>query len=1100
MSAKINKRILSSALGCLIGYARGICGVLALFASFTGWALSETIDGVTWYYTVSDGSATITGATSVRRDITIPSQLGGCDVTRIANEAFRYDDLSGLVIPDTVIDIGTSAFRNCSYLKYVVIGKGVKYIGNSAFLDCGNLVDVTLPEGVETLDNFAFSKSSITNIVLPNSVTSIGSSAFRDCDDMTSVTIGSGLTRMGSYAFYDCDSLKRIVFKGDRPDTIGGDVFYGVHPQCSAYVNRYSSGWYMSIPGTWNGIAINYFSYTVRFDANGGVSAITSLSIEYGKSIGALPEPTRKSGEYSSFLGWFTESDGGSLVSDHFIVTSDMTVYAHWTPVWKYDVQNGKVTVTGYSPANGAVEIPSEIEGCPVVNIAPDAFRDSTAMTKITIPSCVTNIGASAFYGCNGLTAVHISDLTAWCGISFGDNKANPLCYAHDLYLNGSLITELIIPDDIMCIKPFAFSACTNFVSVDLGNKITNIQNQAFRSCNNLSNISFPDSVVSIGLAVFYGCDGLTSVTIPDNVKEIGPSPFCACHGLTNITVSAGNANYQSVEGLLLSKDGKTLVQGLDSIVAIPECVECIGDYAFYGCDFARITIPDGITSINEFAFGICMNLQEVIFDGNAPVFGASVFYNVPYSCRAYVKRLSTGWGTPIPRSWKGIMLDYDNIRHEVVLDPNGGTCETSSLSVLEGLSIGVLPEPTRDNAVFLGWFTEAEGGDEINESMVVAAPMTIYAHWLTEVKKPVIAADGKTVFRTDSCEVSITCATENSTIYYTDDGTTPKIHELYLYSGPITVTDTTTFKAVAVVGGLKSKYETVTITKKPLTLEEVLDVGDSVSVATDKTNPWNPIFDDSAMIGDSTARSAAIGNRTETWISGTVSGVGTMTFWCKTSCEHDENNTFSWDRLMVYTNDVEITDWRMDGEMDWTERKLTFNGGENTVKWVYYKDKSDAAGADCAWVDGVVWVPTSADVIIDVGGGKSVAVPAEWIDRYTDIVTAAGGDRAVALMRTAANGRKVWECFMLGVDPTKADDDFKITCFWMDGNMPKFEFNHTTDGSGNSFLPNVKPLGKAQLSDKWWYVPEGGNPAFRFFTVEVVPPGCEESEMCVAP
>ena len=54
----------------------------------------------------------------------------------------------------------------------------------------------------------------------------------------------------------------------------------------------------------------------------------------------------------------------------------------------------------------------------------------------------------------------------------------------------------------------------------------------------------------------------------------------------------------------------------------------------------------------------------------------------------------------------------------------------------------------------------------------------------------------------------------------------------------------------------------------------------------------------------------------------------------------------------------------------------------------------------------------------------------------------------------------------MLGVDPTKADDDFKITRFWMDGGKPMFEFSHSTDGAGNSFTPRIKTKGKAKLSD----------------------------------
>ena len=74
----------------------------------------------------------------------------------------------------------------------------------------------------------------------------------------------------------------------------------------------------------------------------------------------------------------------------------------------------------------------------------------------------------------------------------------------------------------------------------------------------------------------------------------------------------------------------------------------------------------------------------------------------------------------------------------------------------------------------------------------------------------------------------------------------------------------------------------------------------------------------------------------------------------------------------------------------------------------------------------------------------------------------------------------------MLGVDPTKADDDFKITRFWMEGGKPMFEFSHSVDGVGNSFASRIKVRGKAELADGWSDVPEGGNSTFRFFTVEV--------------
>ena len=67
---------------------------------------------------------------------------------------------------------------------------------------------------------------------------------------------------------------------------------------------------------------------------------------------------------------------------------------------------------------------------------------------------------------------------------------------------------------------------------------------------------------------------------------------------------------------------------------------------------------------------------------------------------------------------------------------------------------------------------------------------------------------------------MSIECATEGAAIYYTDDGTTPRLNDDYLYTGPFTITDTTSIKAVAVLPGLKSQYVTTTIEKNLLIVE----------------------------------------------------------------------------------------------------------------------------------------------------------------------------------------------------------------------------------------------------------------------------------------
>jgi hypothetical protein len=91
-----------------------------------------------------------------------------------------------------------------------------------------------------------------------------------------------------------------------------------------------------------------------------------------------------------------------------------------------------------------------------------------------------------------------------------------------------------------------------------------------------------------------------------------------------------------------------------------------------------------------------------------------------------------------------------------------------------------------------------------------------------------------------------------------------------------------------------------------------------------------------------------------------------------------------------------------------------------------------------------------------------------------------------------AANGRTEAECYALGINPEDPNDDLRITDFKMEDGKPVIKLNHTEDGSGNSFLPRVKTLGKADLSDateEWRVVPEEGDQTMRFFKIDVEMP-----------
>ena len=468
---------------------------------------------------------------------------------------------------------------------------------------------------------------------------------------------------------------------------------------------------------------------------------------------------------------------------------------------------------------------------------------------------------------------------------------------------------------------------CSGLTSVIIPDSVTSIGSSAFSGTSFYD--SLPDGFVILG-SVLCGMKGAcpSVVEIPDGVSSISGRAFYNCSGLTSVT--------------------------------IPNSVASIGSEAFYGCRrLTSVTIPDSVTSIGNFAFYNCSALTSITFDGDRPTVSSSAFYNLAPDCCAYVRRASSGWRVEIPGRWNGIAIDY--VHYDVRLDANGGMCDVVELSVADGAEIGELPVPTKDGAEFYGWFTDRAGGERVSASTVILEGTTLYAHWLTEVDTPVVSTSGGSIFRQDSCEVTISCATEGAVIYFTDDGSTPKRNDDYLYTGPITITDTTTFKVIAVYGSLKSDYVTATITKQGLTIEEALDAGEGVVFATDAAIPWKPVLDSAAKVGDATVKSGAIGDRASTWLSATVEGAGTMTFWCKTSCEHDEDDMFTWDRLMIYTNDVEIVEWHMDGETDWTEMTLSFDGGANTIKWVYYKDRTGADGEDCAWVDAMTWTPSAA-------------------------------------------------------------------------------------------------------------------------------------------
>ncbi|MBU5461982.1 leucine-rich repeat protein [Lachnoclostridium sp. MSJ-17] len=292
-----------------------------------------------------------------------------------------------------------------------------------------------------------------------------------------------------------------------------------------------------------------------------------------------------------------------------------------------------------------------------VTSIGDCAFYNCTILTSITIPDSITSIGGAAFYGCTGLNGVYISDVAAWCQISFSNQTGNPLGYAHNLYINNELVTDLEIPDSVTNIGYLAFFGCYPLKSVTIPSSVTNIGDDAFQGCsaltgvyisdisawcrikfndslsnpllfarklyinNNLvTKLVIPQGVTSIGNHVFSNCTALTNITIPKSVISIGDMAFNNCTGLTSVTIPDSVTN--------IGECAFEYCTNLTSI-AFPDSVTSIGGSAFKSCTgLTSITFPDSVTSIGGSAFRSCTGLTSITIPESVTSIRYSTFEN----------------------------------------------------------------------------------------------------------------------------------------------------------------------------------------------------------------------------------------------------------------------------------------------------------------------------------------------------------------------------------------------------------------------------------------------------------------------------------------
>ena len=267
------------------------------------------------------------------------------------------------------------------------------------------------------------------------------------------------------------------------------------------------------------------------------------------------------------------------------------------TFLWAYDFQSGDL----YYKITSSSE-PYTVEVSDAISSITTATIPET-VTYNGITYSVTSIGNEAFYLCFSLTAIAIPNSVTSIG-----NSAFNYC---------SKLTSITIPNSVTSIGESAFSSCLALTSITLPNNITSIGNKAFSSCTSLVSITIPNSVTSIGNETFRLCNALTSITLPYSVTSIGNSAFSSCSKLTktnytgdvtdwcNIKFGDSSANPMSNSHNFYIND-----QEIKDLV-IPNTVDSIHDYAFYGCSSLISVTTEAITP---------------------PILGANVFSNCKLS------------------------------------------------------------------------------------------------------------------------------------------------------------------------------------------------------------------------------------------------------------------------------------------------------------------------------------------------------------------------------------------------------------------------------------------------------------------------------------
>jgi len=239
-----------------------------------------------------------------------------------------------------------------------------------------------------------------------------------------------------------------------------------------------------------------------------------------------------------------------------------------------------------------------------VTTIAANAFEGCGNMTQITFGSGVQTIGKDAFRDCSRLKAVYVPSLESWLGISFANSYSKP--HGFELYVDGVLAENVVIPSDVTDINFYAFEYCYSLTSVTIPGSVKTIHSCAFGECRYLQSVTISEGVESIDASAFYQCDGLYRVAIPSSVTYLSSSAFSYCDNIFLIDYTAHThapgAGGDSVNWYRWDGESTLTLTSGDNYVAL-------------ACD---VYVPSGITVSKGQHLHLCLDGSDLAANGSS--------------------------------------------------------------------------------------------------------------------------------------------------------------------------------------------------------------------------------------------------------------------------------------------------------------------------------------------------------------------------------------------------------------------------------------------------------------------------------------------------